>query len=252
MRVQVSLRAQHGRCTAVTESSAVQSGDGDQLRPFFLHARAMKRHSTNLSPRIKSLVAFTAFLSLQKRKNAYSLMCRQLDRNKQPPELFSEALLHLSLFLGYPPILEGLEVLSLRTTRTLESASLDTSKRNVAARGMSLFKAVYGNQASRVLRNLERLHPGLASHILEEPYGRFMSRAGIDLSEREILNVVVLFIQGYRKQLYSHLRGALKTGVTRSILVDVLKYAGSLSSISPKSVINTLQQIDRRGQSSHF
>ncbi|HCA81564.1 MAG TPA: hypothetical protein DEP53_17680, partial [Bacteroidetes bacterium] len=72
----------------------------------------MKRHSTSLSPRIRTLVAFSALLCSHNRKNAYALMCRQLKRKALPPEFFSEVLLHLTLFLGYPTVLEALGVLS--------------------------------------------------------------------------------------------------------------------------------------------
>lgn len=179
-------------------------------------------------------------------------MRRQLGRDKLPAEFFSEILLHLSLFLGYPPFLEGLEVLTHLSKRRLQRASLRTVTRKASSRGKTLFASVYGNQASSVLQNLERLHPGLASHILKEPYGRIMSRGVIDLSEREILNVVVLFIQGYEKQLYSHVRGALRAGVTRQALIDVFQYAASLSRLNPGNVIHIVERIDRRGSSVPF
>jgi len=174
-------------------------------------------------------------------------MCRQLKRKALPPEFFSEVLLHLTLFLGYPTVPEALGVLSHSVGHRLRSPSLAPRGRSTVKKGRALFRSVYGKQTHRVLLNLDRLHPGLATHILDEAYGRIMSRGGIDFSEREIVNVVILFIQGYRKQLYSHLRGALRSGVQRVELANVLRYTGSLSSLDAKSVIRILEKINARG-----
>lgn len=212
----------------------------------------MKQTSTNLTPRTKTLVSFAARLSLQKRKSAYTLMRRQLDGGGLEPEFFAEVLLHLSLFLGYPPLLEGLEVLSRHAKRRIETPSLTASRRSLSAKGKRLFAGIYGNQTSRVLRNLERLHPGLAAHIVGEPYGRFMSRGRIDLCEREILNVVVLFLLGYQKQLFSHLRGAMRVGVSLPVLTGVLEHAGTLGRRSAKRVIRLLDHIGRSGAALPF
>jgi alkylhydroperoxidase/carboxymuconolactone decarboxylase family protein YurZ len=220
--------------------------------PFFSSLRAMKRLSTSLSPRIRTLVAFSAFLCLQERKNAYSLMSRQMKRTTLPAEFFSEVLIHLSLFLRYPAVLEALEVLSHSSRRRLRTVSLGAGGRNKSVKGRVLFRAVYGAQTPRVLHNLERLHPGLAKHIMVEAYGRIMSRGGMTLSEREIINVVVLFLQGYEKQLYSHLRGALRSGLPLPVLVDALQYAGTLGNLSARRVVQILKHIDGREAASSF
>jgi alkylhydroperoxidase/carboxymuconolactone decarboxylase family protein YurZ len=219
---------------------------------FFCMPKTMRQHTTTLTLRTNALVSFAANLSLQNRKSAFALMRRALAQKRLPPEFFSEALLHLSLFLGYPPILEGLEVLSHCAKRRNNGSSLKSTRRDRATQGRRLFLAVYGNQATRVLQHLNRLHPGLGSHIVAEPYVRFMSRRGIDLCEREILNVVVLYLHGYDRQLYSHLRGALRTGVPRSVLVDVLESAAFLGRRSSRKVIGTLDRIGSGEAASTF
>lgn len=212
----------------------------------------MKRLSTSPSLRIRTLVAFSAFLCLQKRKNAYSLMSRQMRGTTLRAEFFSEVLIHLSLFLGYPAVLEALEVLSHSSSHRLRTVSLGAGGRNKSVKGRILFRAVYGPQTPRVLHYLEKLHPGLANHILGEAYGRIMSRGGLTLSEREIINVVVLFLQGYEKQLYSHLRGALRSGISLPVLVDALQYAGTLGNLSVRRVVQILRHIDGRQAASSF
>ncbi|HEX9615329.1 MAG TPA: carboxymuconolactone decarboxylase family protein, partial [Bacteroidota bacterium] len=46
---------------------------------------------------------------------------------------------------------------------------------------------------------------------------------------REIVNVVVLSLQGLERQLLSHLRGALRTGISIEELREILTLAGKQS-----------------------
>lgn len=206
----------------------------------------MKRPSPDLTERLRILVLFSVLLAKQDRRRAYDVLRESVRKGSLPPGLFSELLLHLSLFLGYPPYLEGLGVLSAVVRDRTTSKSLGGSRVKALRQGKKVFRTVYGSQANNVLQALDRLQPGLAGQILAEAYGRIMARKGIDQSEREIANVAVLFALDYKTQLYSHLRGALRAGIRRPALVEILKLAGSVSGRSPAKALRLLEHLEKR------
>ena len=57
-------------------------------------------------------------------------------------------------------------------------------------------------------------HPELAEWILDDGYGRVLSRPGLSIRERELIVVAVLSALRLPKQLESHVRGALRVGAT--------------------------------------
>jgi 4-carboxymuconolactone decarboxylase len=60
------------------------------------------------------------------------------------------------------------------------------------------------------------LHPDLAVWMIEQGYGRVLSRAGLDPATRELVAVTVLAATGWERQLVSHLLGASRLGADRS------------------------------------
>ena len=113
------------------------------------------------------------------------------------------------------------------------------------AEGLRNLRRVYGAQTNKLLRHLKRIEPSLPRRVVEEAYGRVMSRSGLSLAERELINVVVLFIQSYERQLFSHLRGALKNGVSPDALRTVLQLAATRRKLDTKSAFETIGRIDR-------
>jgi 4-carboxymuconolactone decarboxylase len=107
-------------------------------------------------------------------------------------------------------MLEGLGRLAL-----LVPDAKPKSKRSNPKAGRAILESIYGDQSEKLLVNLKRLQPELPSWILQETYGRVFTRSGLSIQEREILNIVVLANQGLEKQLFSHLRGALRVGLKR-------------------------------------
>ena len=104
--------------------------------------------------------------------------------------------------------------------------------------GMTTLKKVYGPQSGKLLRNLSQLHPDVPAWIVRESYARVISRPGMPLGDRELLNIVVLAHQGMDRQLYSHLRGALRVGVPSRAIIAALRLG---SRRSAKSVATSLR-----------
>jgi 4-carboxymuconolactone decarboxylase len=115
---------------------------------------------------------------------------------------------------GYPAALEALRVLAAawpgRPRRRREGGPSAWRRR-----GRVLCRAVYGPVYGRLMEALESLHPDFAAWVIEEGYGRVLSRPGLRPAERELVAVAVLAALGWERQLLSHLRGAGRVGAHR-------------------------------------
>jgi 4-carboxymuconolactone decarboxylase len=69
-------------------------------------------------------------------------------------------------------------------------------------------------------------HPELADWILEEGYGRVLSRPVLSIRERELIVVAVLSALRLPRQLESHERGALRVGATAGQVAAMRKAGG--------------------------
>jgi 4-carboxymuconolactone decarboxylase len=125
-----------------------------------------------------------------------------------------ETALMLVLHAGYPAALEGARTLNLawpgRARRTREGGPRDWMRR-----GEARCAGVYGAAYGRLRRAVRELHPDLAVWMIEQGYGRVLSRAGLDPATRELVAVTVLAATGWERQLVSHLLGAVRLGAPR-------------------------------------
>jgi len=121
----------------------------------------------------------------------------------------------LILHAGFPAALEGSAALARawpgRARRTREGGVRDWLKR-----GARRCAAVYGASAPRLVANVTRLHPDLAVMMIEQGYGRVLTRPGLSGVARELVAVAVLAAGGWERQLVSHLLGAARLGASRA------------------------------------
>lgn len=125
------------------------------------------------------------------------------------PEV-EEVILQSYLFVGFPTVLNVLGAwrrLSPRPPARPEPA-LDV---RVLA-GTRLCRQVYGRAYERLREHVATLHPDLDRWMIEEGYGKTLSRDGLAAVERELCVVAQLAASGHVPQLRSHLRGALNLG----------------------------------------
>ncbi len=120
----------------------------------------------------------------------------------------------LMLYAGYPAALEGLRVLGRvwpgRARRRREGGLRDWRRA-----GAALCRRVYGPVFPKLLATARRLHPDLALWMVEQGYGRVLSRGGLGMKQRELSAVAVLAATGWTRQLHSHLLGAARCGAAR-------------------------------------
>ena len=108
---------------------------------------------------------------------------------------------------GYPAGLEALRELHQAwpgRARATREGGLDAWRR----RGARLCARVYGPVTPRLLAGLDALHPDVRAWVVEEGYGRILSRPGLAAVDRERIAVAVLAATGWERQLVSHARGA--------------------------------------------
>ena len=128
-----------------------------------------------------------------------------------------ETALMLMLHAGYPAALEGTRVLLEAgpgtARRTREGGPADWTRR-----GERLCGRIYGASYARLRQNVARLHPDLATWMIEQGYGRVLARAGLSAVARELIAVTVLAAGGWERQLVSHLLGAARMGASAAAI----------------------------------
>ena len=169
-----------------------------------------------------------------------------LSRRRITRRFAEEIMLHLSLVLGFPSMIRGLELVAAASPRASGEGRLARPREALRASGLRTFRRVYGSQSGRVLAFLDSLGSGVSSSILEHAYGSVFARRGLSLAEREVLTIVVLSGHGHAKQLYGHIRGALRSGLTEGELRRVLNRLGRLHAMESSEARRVLASISSR------
>ena len=142
------------------------------------------------------------------------------------PHEYYEAMLQTYLFAGFPAALEGLTVLqSVLKENNISFHAPVAAEYTVSAfaeRGSALCETIYTNAYSKMRSNLSSLSPDLSEWMIVEGYGKTLAREGLSLRVRELLNVSILAVMGWKTQLYSHLRGAMIVGAQPIECIDIL------------------------------
>jgi len=153
-----------------------------------------------------------------------------------------ETALQVVAFGGFPRAIEGLTLLAAARTGAPPAAPTAAGE-PPAARGRAVWNAIYSSGAEDVLATLESLAPGFSSWVLQDAYGRILSRPGLALAERELLAVAALALMALPAPLGSHVRGALRTGAAPGHVADILKASRVLA--EPTALLVIEQSLDR-------
>ncbi len=166
-----------------------------------------------------------------------------------PAATLREALLMLAPFGGFPRTLDALAHFQAVLTRLgcdslLADATLDDLPHaDHAARGRPFFERVYGDDTQRIFTRLLALDPELPHWVIEDAYGRVLSRPGLAAAQRERLAVVFLCALRLPNQLSGHVRGALRCGATAAEVERSLAAAESL--LTPEFVADARRVLTR-------
>lgn len=145
-----------------------------------------------------------------------------------------EALLQAYLFVGFPPVLGAVESWRSRRASPVDEPSEEVTadREDWRRRGEALCRRVYGSAYAKLRGKVRRLHPALDRWMVEEGYGKVLSRPGLDPLSRELCIVALLAAAGHERQLHSHLRGALELGGRPADIEEALE-AGLARSTHP-------------------
>jgi 4-carboxymuconolactone decarboxylase len=150
-------------------------------------------------------------------------------------EWVEELLLQTYLFAGFPRALNG-----MRAWRLVSGRPAPTQDDGARARtawtdeGVRTCEAVYGAHYPRLRAHVQALHPALDAWMLEEGYGKVLSRAALDLARRELCIVAACAATRQPRQLRAHLRGALQVGVPARVVVAALE---ALEAVVPEALL---------------
>jgi 4-carboxymuconolactone decarboxylase len=93
-----------------------------------------------------------------------------------------------------------------------------------------------------------RLAPDFFALVRQFCFGMFWSRPNLSLRDRSLITVAMLAAMGKQDELRGHLAGALRMGVTKDELVEVLMqvgvYAGVPAGVSALSTAATVLGTD--------
>ena len=91
------------------------------------------------------------------------------------------------------------------------------------ARGGQKIHDILGQRAEQVERSLGDIAPDLATYVLETIYGEIYQSEVLDSRTRQIVTVAALATLGTAApQLRTHIGGALRCGVTREQLIEIM------------------------------
>ncbi|MFM8569302.1 MAG: RdgB/HAM1 family non-canonical purine NTP pyrophosphatase [Candidatus Kapaibacterium sp.] len=156
---------------------------------------------------------------------------RHAQDHRLPMGAVYETLLQTYLFAGFPAALESLNVLhETEAGRDRSYAAVhDYDADDFRRRGTDTCKTIYTEVFEKMMARLSESSPDLASWMIVEGYGKVLSRAEMDVCTRELVNVAVLSVTGYERQLYSHLRGAMNMGAEVHEIDDAVEAAMGLA-----------------------
>jgi 4-carboxymuconolactone decarboxylase len=111
------------------------------------------------------------------------------------------------------------------------------SEPHIRERGTKKIAEVLGQTAQDVENSLGDISPALATYVLETIYGQIYESTVLDNRTRQIVTVASLATLGNAgPQLRTHIGGALRCGVTRDELVEIMlqlvPYAGVATAIN--------------------
>jgi len=89
--------------------------------------------------------------------------------------------------------------------------------------GTALRRAVHGDEhVDRSLADADDITRDFQDLLTRYPWGEIWTRPGLDRRTRSIITVTTLAALSHDEELALHLRGALRNGVSREELVEVL------------------------------
>lgn len=159
-----------------------------------------------------------------------------------------EIVLQSYLFLGFPRMLLAVESLNriMPNGAHLEQDGGGRKQADHHETGLALCREIYGTAFEPLRTKIESRAPEVFRWMIQEGYGKVMSRPGLGKMEREICSTAFLIMEGYEQQLHSHMRGALNVGTPVELLSSVIEDIGPAGGAGTATARRILAKIGGR------
>jgi alkylhydroperoxidase/carboxymuconolactone decarboxylase family protein YurZ len=164
------------------------------------------------------LVLTVSCIAANKLTKLPDILKRAKSANVKPEKLY-EAILQTYLFCGFPSTIESLKAFN----KVFNYKADEYNVSNIKSSGQKVCKIIYGANYLKLLKNMASISPDLKNWMIEEGYGKVLSRPGLTLKQRELINASILSTSYFPVQLLSHLIGALNAGSSKQELQSVIK-----------------------------
>lgn len=227
-------------------------GTADLQMIFEQELRASQSQSP-LTERQRIFCLLSAAISLNYKNEAKLFFKMGLEKGIDSA-LLEELTLQCYLFAGFPAAIEGL--IALRESLQEEGVGREETKKDqrsrdeIRADGLKLCQKVYSENFDRLMEHMEALSKDLSEWMIEEGYGKVLSRPLINPVERELATVSALSALQMTHQLHAHIRGALNVGAKTEAVAAAISVLKPLIGIPPVlKALTTLEKVHsgRRG-----
>jgi 4-carboxymuconolactone decarboxylase len=188
----------------------------------------------NLDDKTRALVTLVVLTTNQTLPQIKAHTHAALNIGVSPMEI-REALYQVGAFIGFPKVINALEVVD-EVLATRGIALPLESKTTVAdherfEKGRAIQQPIYGGRMRENLKDLPGSLPDDVSRLVTESFGDFYTRGGLDIRTRELMILCALAtLGGTDRQLASHAEGNLKVGnsieTMASAMVQALPHVG--------------------------
>jgi alkylhydroperoxidase/carboxymuconolactone decarboxylase family protein YurZ len=144
-----------------------------------------------------------------------------------------EALLQTYLFAGFPSALISLQIFNEIFPSKKTPKNIIISDMHIE--GVKNCKKIYGKKFDKLVYNIKEFSPELSEWLVTEGYGKVFSRKGISIKEREKSIIAVLSALKFESQLYSHINGAYRLGISIEEIESIINNLDRLNDSSFRS-----------------
>ncbi len=146
-------------------------------------------------------------------------------------EMFYEIVLQSYLFLGFPRMLNAAENLDRSLPVERNGGGLRQISQSESSQwfenGLSLCRKVYAEKYDSLFGKVAAMAPEVFRWMIIEGYGKVLSRPLLDIVSRELSIIAFLMMENRKKQLHSHIVGAINVGASIELINSVIEDIGT-------------------------
>lgn len=152
----------------------------------------------------------------------------------------------LAPFIGFPRTLNAIATVN----EVLKENSIEkqgtTNDEDRHEKGFAIQNPIYGNEIKKKFKDLPaEFNEFVPDFLTDFAFGDFYTRNGLDIKTRELMVLVTLTTLGAENQIKAHVKGNLKVGNSREILVaaivQTIPYVGFPNALNALKIIQDIK-----------